>query len=161
MASGVIPFSAMLSGLSSFRGLPHRHQRVALRHGVAWIDDSKATNTASALASAEAVDGPVVLLAGGRGKGEDLDAFARALPTNVGHCVVYGENRDALVAALVAAGRPYTRVGTLDEAVAVAATLAAPGDTVLLAPAAASQDQFIDYRDRGRAFAAAVERLDR
>ena len=132
-----------------------------MRHGVAWIDDSKATNTASALASAQAVAGPVVLLAGGRGKGEDLGAFAAALPPTVSHCVVYGENRDALVAALSAAGRAHTRVDTLEEAGAVAATLSAPGDTVLLAPAAASQDQFIDYRDRGRAFAAAVAGLDR
>ena len=155
-----LPMSAMLDGLRAFTGLPHRHQRVARRHDVDWIDDSKATNSASALASVGAVAGPVVLLAGGRGKGEDLAAFARALPQHVTACVVYGENRESLTQALRDAGLSCTVTETLDAAVAIAATLAGPGDTVLLAPAAASQDQFTDYRARGRAFAAAVEELD-
>lgn len=156
-----LPMSAMLEGLCSFRGLPHRHQRVAQRNDVDWVDDSKATNTAAALASIEAVDGPVVLLAGGRGKGEDLSGFARALPGFVEHCVLYGENRDALSAVLSDAGKACTITETLSEAVGVAAALAGPGDTVLLAPAAASQDQFADYQARGRAFADAVAGLDR
>lgn len=155
-----LSMSAMLDGLRAFSGLPHRHQRIVRRHDVAWIDDSKATNSASALASVGAVAGPVVLLAGGRGKGEDLAAFAQALPEHVTACVVFGENRDALAEALRDAGQSCTVTETLDNAVAIAATLAGPGDTVLLAPAAASQDQFTDYRARGRAFAAAVEGLD-
>lgn len=154
-----LPMSAMLDGLRDFAGLPHRHQCVARRHDVDWIDDSKATNSASALASVGAVDGPVVLLAGGRGKGEDLAAFARALPRHVTACVAYGENRETLAQALRDAGLSCTVTETLVEAVAIAATLAGPGDTVLLAPAAASQDQFADYRERGRAFAAAVAEL--
>lgn len=148
-----LPMSAMLDAVRSFKGLAHRHQIIAEHAGVTWIDDSKATNTGAALASVNAVHGDVILLAGGRGKGEDLNAFVAALPSRVRHCIAYGENRDDLRAALESNAREHTLSNDLQAAVVAAAALVRNGDTVLLAPAAASQDAFRDYKERGRCFA--------
>ena len=155
-----LPLSAMIEAVRSFPGLAHRHQLVTTRAGVRFIDDSKATNCAAALAAAAAVDGPVVLLAGGLGKGEDYAAFAVALPDHVRVAIVYGELGDALEHALVTNGRSCVRVADLPAAVREARHLAVSGDTVLLAPAAASQDAYVDYKERGQHFCRLVAEGD-
>ncbi|MEM7764477.1 MAG: UDP-N-acetylmuramoyl-L-alanine--D-glutamate ligase [Pseudomonadota bacterium] len=147
-----LPLSAMRRALQRFRGLEHRHQAVGEYSGVRWINDSKATNIGASLASVAAVSGPVVLLLGGRAKGETFETLAQQLPPHVRVCVVYGENRQQLANVLTAADRPFQIVPTLDDAVEAAASIAQTGDTVLLAPAAASQDAFRDYRARGEHF---------
>lgn len=143
-------------GLESFTGLPHRMERVAERHGVAFIDDSKATNPESAAPALGAFP-RIHWIVGGRAKGDDLDACAPWF----GHVVrayMIGEAGPRF--AQVLDGKvPVEEAGTLDVAVARAAAHAQAGDVVLLSPACASFDQFRDYEDRGRAFRRAVESL--
>ncbi len=153
-----IPQAAMTGVLGRFDGLPHRSQRVADRRGVAWIDDSKGTNVGATQAAIAGLDGPLVLIAGGDGKGQDFTPLAAAAAGKLRHAVLIG--RDAgQVAAALAGSCPVTHAGTMQDAVALAAALARPGDTVLLSPACASFDMFRDYAHRGDAFAAAVREL--
>src|SRR5438093_1045746 len=109
--------------------------------------------------SLDAFAGPVVLLAGGVDKGGAYDALAARARGKVRLALVFGEAADRIGAALAAVGVAVERVRTLEQAVARAAAVAAPGDTALLAPACASFDMFADYAARGRAFRAAVEAL--
>lgn len=153
-----LPEPVMLEVLEAFRGLPHRSEPVAERGGVLWVNDSKATNVGAAVAAIEGAERPVVLLAGGDGKGQDFAALAVALARRGRAAVVFGRDAAALEAAL-AGVCPVTRSAGLEDAVRQAAALARPGDAVLLAPACASLDQFRDYRARGDAFRAAVEGL--
>lgn len=154
-----LPMSAMLDAIRSFGGLPHRHQLVAQRHGVFWINDSKATNCDASLASVAAVEGDVILLAGGVGKGEDLTAFAQTLPQSVRKIIAYGANAAELHTAMTQATRDCDQVTTLEDAVTRAQRDARAGDTVLLAPAAASQDAYANYIERGEHFTQLVGRL--
>jgi len=151
--------AAVQAAIDDAEPLPHRLARVAERGGVAWFDDSKATNVGAAARSVESFAGPVILLAGGVDKGGGYDALAAAARGKVRIALVFGAARDAIAGALGDAGVAVERVRSLDEAVARAARVAVPGDTVLLAPACASFDMFTDYAARGRAFRAAVEAL--
>ncbi len=138
-------------GLVDFQSPPHRREWIADHAGVAWVNDSKATNPAAAALALEAVAGRAVWLAGGRGKGLDLRPLADTAAARVRACVFFGEEADALEAAM--AGRvPVQRATDLEEAVARAGTLARAGDTVLLSPACASFDQFRNYEERGTRF---------
>ncbi len=153
---GVEP-AALAAGLPTFRGLPHRQQVVARLGDVAFVDDSKGTNVAAVVAGLAGYARGVVLIVGGRGKGEDY-APLRAAMGPVEAVVAIGEEGPAIAAALAGAVR-VERAGTLPEAVALAAGLAAPRGTVLLSPACASFDMFRDYAERGAVFAAAARRL--
>ncbi|HZA60273.1 MAG TPA: UDP-N-acetylmuramoyl-L-alanine--D-glutamate ligase [Actinomycetota bacterium] len=149
---GVAP-NAVGAALQEYRPGPHRGTVIAEIDGVRYVDDSKATNPHAALASI-AAHGSVVLIAGGLAKGVDLTPLAAAAPQLTG-VVAIGEAAPQIVSifdGLV----PIRRAETIDEAVAEAAGLAAPGGTVLLAPACASMDMFRDYRERGDRFAQAV-----
>ncbi len=149
---------AMLEVLKSFPGLPHRMQLVRRIGETRFIDDSKATNVAAAIASVLSLAGRVVLIAGGQGKGGDFTALADAVHGRLRAAVLIGE--DAAKIARAFAGRvPLQHAASMPEAVQTAARLAAPGDTVLLAPACASFDQFDNYMRRGDAFREAVEGL--
>ncbi|MEX1266036.1 MAG: UDP-N-acetylmuramoyl-L-alanine--D-glutamate ligase, partial [Woeseia sp.] len=150
--------SAMLGVLQSFNGLPHRMQFVARHGGCDYINDSKATNVGAAIASVNSVSTPVVLIAGGQGKGGDFRLLADTVHRRLRAAVLIGEDADAIEDAF--AGRvPVIRAGSLQSAVDEAASTAEPGDTILLAPACASFDQFDNYLQRGDAFCAAVEAL--
>ncbi|UVO51792.1 UDP-N-acetylmuramoyl-L-alanine--D-glutamate ligase [Sphingomonas sp. SUN019] len=143
-------------GLQSFKGLPHRMEQVGVVNGVAYVDDSKATNPEST-APALAAFSRVHWIVGGRAKGDDLDACRPAF----GHVVrayTIGE-AGPVFAAVLEGDMPVERAGTLAEAVNSAAWQAKAGDTVLLSPAAASFDQFRDYEHRGQAFKDAVGAL--
>lgn len=136
----------------TFRPGPHRRRVVAERDGVAWVDDSKATNPHAALAAVSAYPS-VVLIAGGRNKGLDLTPVVTA--PNVKAVVALGE-----AAAEINAVRPSPVASTMAEAVAIAGGIAETGDTVLLAPGCASFDMFDDYGARGDAFASAVIEME-
>lgn len=137
----------------------HRLNLVATdRHGVRYIDDSKATNVHAAKAALRAV-GRCVWLAGGVSKNVSLDALAKDL-TQVDAAVLFGTAAPQLAVICASVGVTAYEVATLQDAVVLAATLAAPQTAVLLAPACASFDQFTDYRDRGQQFARAVERVN-
>jgi UDP-N-acetylmuramoylalanine--D-glutamate ligase len=144
-------------GLSSYAGLPHRMQTIALRDGVTFVDDSKATNPESTAPALGAFD-RVHWIVGGKRKGDDLDACAPYFDRVVAAYTI-GEAgplfRDLLTGRVPA----VAEAGDLATAVAQAAAAARPGEVVLLSPACASFDQFRDYEDRGAAFRAAVEAL--
>ena len=150
--------SAALGVLREFTGLPHRMQRVARVQGIDYIDDSKATNVAAAIASVRALSGGIVLLAGGQGKGGDFAALARSTAEFLEAIVVFGEDADELEQAFRSQVAVH-RVANLEAAVAEASGIARPGQTVLLAPACASFDQFDNYGARGDAFAKIVQEL--
>jgi UDP-N-acetylmuramoylalanine--D-glutamate ligase len=141
------------SAATSFAPGPHRRSFVTRSGGVTWIDDSKATNTHAALSSIRAHDS-VVLIAGGLAKGLDVAPLARE--PNVRYLLGIGEAGPGLVSAAGVRGRD---AGTLERAVELAAELAEPGDTVLLAPGGASFDQFASYAERGDRFAALVRSI--
>ena len=148
----------MLEELRDFPGLPHRAQWVAEIGGVQYINDSKGTNVGATLAAVGGLAGPLVVIAGGDGKGQDFAPLAPAFRGKVRTAVLIG--RDAAVIETALAGICHTvRVGTMEEAVRAAARAAQPGDTVLLSPACASLDMFRDYAQRGNVFAAAVKEL--
>ena len=138
------------SAATTFTPGPHRRSLVTRSGGVTWIDDSKATNPHAAISSIRAHDS-VVLIAGGLAKGMDMAPLARE--PGVRYLIGIGEAGPDLVSAAGARGR---NAGTLERAVELAADLAEPGDTVLLAPGGASFDQFASYAERGDRFAALV-----
>ena len=150
---------AIAEGLRTFAGVPHRLELVRELHGVRYVNDSKATNTAAARRGVAAYDAPLRLILGGSLKGEDFTAFARELPANVASIYLVGEAAGDLAAALDAAGRSYTRDEDLPRALAHASADAEPGDIVLLSPATASYDQFDNFEQRGEAFRRLVEDL--
>lgn len=149
---------AAVRGLIDFRGLPHRSELVGVVRGIAWIDDSKATNPGAAMRSL-AGRHDVVWIAGGRDKGLSYAELAEVASKHVRRALLIGEAAPLIEAALE--GRvPCETTGSLDEAVRVAAESARPGDTVLLAPACSSFDQFKSYEERGERFREAVMRLE-
>ena len=153
LATGARP-TDVAAALRSFVAPPHRLTLVAEADGVRWYDDSKATNPHAA-ATAVTAFGSVVLLAGGRNKGLDLGELARASQGRVRRVVAFGEAAGEVEAAF--AGRsPTVRAASMDEAVALAADAARPGDVVLLSPGCASFDWYESYAARGDDFAAAA-----
>ena len=152
--------NAMLQVLREFQGLPHRTQWVAEHAGVAWYNDSKATNIGAALAAVRGFDNPLVLIAGGQGKDADFGEFADGLEKHVRAMVLIGEAADEIEQAV--AGRVVTQhAPSLEAAVQAAAALAKAGDSVLLSPACASFDMFANYQARGEVFVRAVRELQR
>ncbi len=149
---------AMLQVLAEFPGLPHRMQLVARKQGVDFINDSKATNVGAAVAAVESIDGIIVLIAGGESKGGDFDDLSNAVSDRLRAAVLIGSDADRIADAL-ADKAPVVFANDIDDAVVQAAGYAESGDTVLLAPACASFDQFPNYMARGDAFAAAVQGL--
>ncbi|SFQ87979.1 UDP-N-acetylmuramoylalanine--D-glutamate ligase [Halopseudomonas formosensis] len=157
-----LPMTAMLEALRDFPGLPHRCQWVGQHAGVDYYDDSKATNVGAALAAIEGfgdtLQGRQVLIAGGDGKGADFSPLCEPISRYCRAVVLLGRDADKLEQVLKS-HVPLQRVSSLDEAVNAAASLAQPGDAVLLSPACASLDMFANFEERGRLFAAAVGRL--
>lgn len=145
--------------LESFAGLPHRMQRIAEHDGIRYYDDSKATNVGAACASVDglgAIDGRIVLIAGGRHKGSEYTPLARRMAELGRAVVLIGEAAPLLRAALEDVGCPVEDAGDMGAAVEIAGGLAQSGDVVLLSPACSSFDMFRSFGERGEAFAAAV-----
>ena len=157
-----LPFEPMLAALREFTGLAHRCQWVRELRGVAYYDDSKATNVGAALAAIEGlgadIDGKLVLIAGGDGKGADFSGLTAPVARYCRAVVLLGRDAE-LIAAALGDAVPLARVKTLDEAVQRCAELAREGDAVLLSPACASLDMFKNFEERGRLFAQAAEGL--
>lgn len=162
---GVAP-AAIRAGLREFVPAKHRNQLVAKVNGVSYVDDSKATNPHAAAASLTAYD-PVVWIAGGQLKGADVDELVRTVAPRLRAAVLIGQDRRQIADAIArhAPDLPVLEIENGDDepmtvTVRAAAKLATAGDTVLLAPAAASWDMFANYGARGDAFAAAVKALE-
>jgi UDP-N-acetylmuramoylalanine--D-glutamate ligase len=157
-----VPIDAAREALVGFEPLPHRCVPVADIRGVRFVDDSKATNVGACRAALEGLDDgarQLVLIAGGLGKGADFGELRDAVAAHVHALVLLGRDAGQLADALGdLCHHEFAR--DMEHAVRTARALARPGDTVLLAPACASFDQFDSYAARGDAFAAAVRALD-
>ncbi len=143
---------AVAAGLRTFRGVAHRLELIATRDGVAFVNDSKATNVASTLVALRSYAGGIHLIAGGRGKRQDFSPLAPVVGERCRAVYLIGEAAGELEQALSPAGIPIHQEGELAAAVQAAAVAAAPGDTVLLSPACASYDQYPDFEARGDHF---------
>jgi UDP-N-acetylmuramoylalanine--D-glutamate ligase len=154
-----VPPDAINRALAAYRTLPHRLAHVATLDGVAFYDDSKATNVGAAVAAIDSLmEARLVLIAGGKGKDGSYAPLVAALRQRGRAAVLIGEAAPVIAAAL-AGSVEVQHAPTLDAAVDLARALARPGDAVLLAPACASFDMFSSYAERGRRFAQAVARL--
>jgi UDP-N-acetylmuramoylalanine--D-glutamate ligase len=164
-SAGVEP-DRIREAIRNFRLDAHRIELVAEADGVRWIDDSKATNPHAANASLASFD-RVVWIVGGLLKGVDISSLVERHKASLAAAIVIGEDRTAVLEALAAKapGVPVEEIASgagsdvMKAAVEAAGRYAAEGDVVLLAPAAASMDQFKDYADRGNSFAVAVRSL--
>ena len=152
-----LPRAACVAALAAFTGLAHRTQWLAEIGGVRYVNDSKGTNVGATLAAVDGTPGPLVVIAGGDGKGQDFTPLRAAFAGKVRAAVLIG--RDARALGQVLAGVCALHYAdSLEAAVECAAQVAQPGDTVLLSPACASLDMFRDYKHRGEVFADAVQR---
>jgi UDP-N-acetylmuramoylalanine--D-glutamate ligase len=154
-----VPDEALARALRSFRGLPHRMQRVVEHQGVLFLDDSKGTNVGATVAALAGMRQPVVLIAGGDGKGQDFSPLAPAVKARARAVVLIGRDAEQLARAIAASGVPVERAAGMDEAVQAAFRASRAGDAVLLSPACASYDMFRNYVHRAEVFVAAVRRL--
>jgi UDP-N-acetylmuramoylalanine--D-glutamate ligase len=149
--SGIELNQMMIEAALHFKGLPHRCELVGIWEGVRWINDSKGTNVGATLAAINGVDGPVVLIAGGQGKGADFSALEAAIERSVKAAVLIGEDAAEIEAAI--SGQTEVAIAdSLKQAVELAAAHTSPGDTVLFSPACASFDMFESYEHRGNRF---------
>ena len=153
-----IALEGMLQALQTFPGLAHRTQWVRERQGVNWYNDSKGTNVGATLAALAGLPNKTVLIAGGQGKGADFTPLQAVAAEKARALILIGEDR-AKLAAVVEGYAPYWFADSMEQAVALAADVAQPGDNVLLSPACASFDMFKGYAHRGDVFSAAVKEL--
>jgi UDP-N-acetylmuramoylalanine--D-glutamate ligase len=159
--AAVTPFDVEVEvvgkALKGYRALAHRMELSRVVGGVAYINDSKATNVDATIKSVRSIEGKVVLIVGGLDKEGDYRPLAEHL-ADVRRVILIGQASDKIEAALQGSCK-ITRAKTMAEAVRVASEVAQAGDTVLLAPACASFDMFDNYAERGEAFKAAVSSL--
>jgi UDP-N-acetylmuramoylalanine--D-glutamate ligase len=145
--------------IGSFKAVPHRIEYVRDVGGVHVYNDSKGTNVASTIKALESFPERVILIAGGKGKGQDFAPLAAAARGRVAHAVVIGEDGDKIAGALERAGIAVSAADSMPAAIDAALAAARPGDVVLLSPACASFDMFDNYEHRGDVFKRLVERL--
>jgi UDP-N-acetylmuramoylalanine--D-glutamate ligase len=141
-----------VAALATFEALPHRLQRVAEHDDVIYYDDSKSTTPESTLTAMAAFEGPLLMILGGYDKGSDLGPLAHSVAQRAKYAACVGATGRGLAEAITAAGGEAAYMGELAAAVAACRSYAEGGDVVLLSPACASWDQFVDYRARGEAF---------
>ncbi len=154
-----LPDAPMLEALCAFRGLPHRMQRIAEVGGVGYYDDSKGTNVGATVAALDGFPQPVVLIAGGDGKGQDFAPLAPVVQRTARAVVLIGADAPRLAQALAATGVAIENATTLQDAVRRAQAIALPGDAVVLSPACASYDMFRNYVHRAQVFLQSVSAL--
>ena len=156
--TGMSP-SAIRRGIAAFRGVAHRIERVHDDRGVVYYNDSKGTNVDSTIKALESFSEPVVLIAGGKGKGQDFGPLAEAARGRVRRAILIGQDRVRIRAALEPAGIPAEDAESMDDAVRRARDAAQVGDVVLLSPACASFDMFRNFEHRGDVFKSVVRAL--
>lgn len=162
-----VPPATIVQGLQRFRGLPHRLELVATKGGVAYYNDSKATTPVSTICALQAFEAPVILLAGGYDKGTPFEELGQVIQARAKAALVYGKTAPKLALAMALAAQDtlahpalqVVQLPNLDVALRQAAALAVPGDVVLLSPACASYDQFLNYEARGEHFRQLVQAL--
>lgn len=152
-------FAPMLHALRDYAGEPQRCEFVRNIGGVDFVNDSKGTNVGATVAALEGMGRPVVLIAGGLGKGQDFTPLAEAVRRHARALVLIGRDAPLIRGALGDAPMPLREASSMDEAVRTAMEEAVEGDVVLLSPACASMDMFRNYVERGRRFVEAVNEL--
>ena len=154
--------NALLPALRSFRGLPHRVEKVAELDGVTWYDDSKGTNVGATVAALNGLGGlgrKIVVILGGDGKGQDFSPLGKAVTRHARAAVLIGRD-GPLIEKAIGGGVSMETATDMNDAVRRARALAQSGDAVLLSPACASFDMFRNYEHRAQAFVAAVHALE-
>jgi UDP-N-acetylmuramoylalanine--D-glutamate ligase len=154
-----IGIDAIRRAVARFRAVAHRIEFVRDIAGVAFYNDSKGTNVASTIKALESFEERIVLIAGGKGKGQDFTPLADAARGRVVHAVVIGEDGGRIAAALTGAGIAVSAAQSMPAAIDAARSAARTGDVVLLSPACASFDMFNNYEHRGDVFKKLVEEL--
>lgn len=150
----------VVEALASFSGVAHRVEEVRILDEVLYVNDSKATNPDAVLRALDSYDRPIILIAGGRHKGANLDELVERIRQKVKALILLGEAAPLLRQAVLAAGfNNIQDVNSLQEAVGLAHSIACRGDVVLLSPGCASWDMFRDYEERGDLFRKEVEEL--
>jgi UDP-N-acetylmuramoylalanine--D-glutamate ligase len=153
-----VPHQVIQAALDAFPGLEHRLELVGAWSGVSVYNDSKATNVASALTALESLEGPIILLAGGRDKGGAYAPLRKIIEERVKAVILMGEAKDRMQQALQGSV-PLHQVEGMKQGVQLAWRLARTGDTILLAPACSSFDMFANFEERGRVFKEIVRKL--
>ncbi|MCB1754303.1 MAG: UDP-N-acetylmuramoyl-L-alanine--D-glutamate ligase [Gammaproteobacteria bacterium] len=148
----------MIAALKVFNGLPHRVQFVSESNGVRWINDSKGTNVDATVQAVKGLNAPVILIAGGVGKGADFSPLGVVANQHIKAAVLIGRDAALIAEVLGRTGVPVMFASTMAEAVENAASLAVAGDVVLLSPACASFDMFKNFEERGDIFVREVMR---
>jgi UDP-N-acetylmuramoylalanine--D-glutamate ligase len=152
--------AAIVDAVRAFKPLHHRLETVADVHGVLYVDDSKATNPGAVIAALRSFEPrPIVLIAGGKGKGTDFAELGKSISSRTKAVVLIGETANEIAKHVKRASVAYA--ASMDEAVTTARAFAEPGDVVLLSPGCASFDMFASAEDRGERFAAAVTEAER
>ena len=146
------PVAALIPALGEFPGLPHRVEFIAEIGGVAWYDDSKGTNVGATLAAVQGLGRKVALILGGEGKGQDFSPLKSALAEHARAVALIGRDARLIEEAIAGCGLPLRHCRDLEEAARWCASVALPGDAVLLSPACASFDMFRDYAQRAEVF---------
>ena len=153
---------AVREGLETFKGVAHRIEHVATIDGVDYVNDSKATNPDAAIKAVEAVEAPIILLAGGMDKKNDFTALIKTFEDKVKWLYVYGETAAQLIETAHSVGfQKISNVSDLEEAVMSAASISRSGDTVLLSPACASWDMYTSFEERGNHFKSLVSKIQK
>ena len=153
------PMPTLLDALRSFKGLPHRVERVAEFDGITYYDDSKGTNVGATIAALQGLGCKAVLIAGGEGKGQDFTPLNPVVAQHARAVVLIGRDAPLIGVALNGCGVDVLRAEDMNDAVRLAAHLAQNGDAVLLSPACASFDMFRNYEHRAEVFIEAVRGL--
>jgi len=152
------PQERIQQAIENFKGLPHRLEFLKESHQVKFYNDSKATNVGSVIRAIEALDPPLILIAGGRDKGIDYHPLIPLIREKVKALILMGEAKEKMHQALKRSTSTFL-VETLEDSVRLALRHASPGDTILLSPACSSFDMFKDYEERGNAFKTLVDTL--
>ncbi|MEA3421740.1 MAG: cyanophycin synthetase, partial [Acidobacteriota bacterium] len=146
-----IPLLKMKKSIKNFKGLEHRLEKVLTKQGVDFYNDSKATNVDATLKSIQSFKKKIILILGGRDKGEDFRRLRKTVENQVKRIILIGESRKKIEKALINTA-PIDTVSSLKEAVRVGYSSAEPGEVVLLAPACTSFDMFQNFEERGEIF---------
>jgi len=154
-----LPLAPLIEALRTFKGLPHRMQRVAEIAGITYYDDSKGTNVGATVAALQGLGKPAVVILGGEGKGQDFSPLQEAVAQHARAVVLIGRDAPLIAHAISGCGKPVLHARDMEDAVCVATEQAQNGDAVLLSPACASFDMFRNYAHRAEVFVQAVHKL--
>lgn len=155
-----LPLEPLVEALRTFKGLPHRVEKVAELFGVTYYDDSKGTNVGATEAALKGLGRPAVVILGGDGKGQDFSPLKEAVAEHARAAVLIGRDAPLIEKALQGCGKPIVNARDMDEAVRIATDHAQAGDAVLMSPACASFDMYKNYLHRAETFIAAVKKVE-